>query len=278
MFKNCKKSYINTLVATKTKIMKFFSLTLFVLILSTTYSNSQTTEFPDAIPIEFIQQNQFDGVCYQDVRRFPNTGTTKNSTSFFISKNYVLTSAHNVTKLPLHSVRRITVFPSRIGDVKHLDSIRLKIKYKRNIRYPKQYSFYKGKSHNAYDLALMYIPDEIIATNEKLTSMAFLPLMEDGMNIKEGEYVYCVGYPAEDKYSEKYLMTLDSSKVIKVHQRYFEHRLETLKGNSGSPILIKRNNKFYVVGVNSMKHHGTLIDAERKKIIEIWKKELEESN
>ncbi|WP_299212313.1 trypsin-like peptidase domain-containing protein [uncultured Dokdonia sp.] len=257
--------------------MKFLTLTLSVLIFTTAHSYAQTTEFPDAIPIETIQKNKFDGVCYQDVRRFPKTGTPKNSTSFFISKNYLLTSAHNVTKLPFHSVRRMTIFPSRIGDVKHLDSIQLKIKYKRNIRYPKQYSYYKGKSHNAYDIALIYIPDEIIDTNEKLESIPYLPLVEDGMEIKEGEYVYCVGYPAQDTYSEKYLMTLDSSKVIKVHQRYFEHRLETLRGNSGSPILIKRNNKFYVVGVNSMRHHGTLIHADRKRIIELWKKELNES-
>lgn len=256
--------------------MKFRIIIL--LLINYNISIAQNEQFPDKLDIEFVRVEKLEGISYQDIRRFPKTKSIKNSTSFFISKNFLLTSAHNVTKLPFHSVKYITIYPSRIGNKKHLDSIFIKINYKRNIKYPKKYNFYRKKTRIPHDIALIYIPDSIINSNIKLNSLPFIPLVSDTMKIKEGDMVYCVGYPAEKEYHNKYIMTMDSSIVSKVHKNYFEHRLGTLKGNSGSPIMIKRDGVFYVVGVNSIKYNGTLINAEKKDLIKYWISELKKSH
>ncbi|WP_111708939.1 trypsin-like serine peptidase [Lutibacter citreus] len=241
-------------------------------------SNSQTL-FIDQISKEEIELNGFNSISYQDVRRFPFTGSIKNSTAFFISRNFLLTSAHNVTKLPFHSVKKLTLFPSRIGSDKLLDSVFIKIRYRKNIKYPKKYFFYFPWTRKDNDIALIYIPDEILNKNKKLNSLRYLKLLKDSSKkLVKGDTIFCAGYPAEEPYGGKYLMTLDTSIVIKVGKGYFTHSLKTLKGNSGSPIMVKRNGEFYVVGVNSINGVGTYLNNEKLRMIEEWKLKLELRN
>ena len=62
-------------------------------------------------------------------------------------------------------------------------------------------------------------------------------------------------------------MTLDKSTITEIEDERFMHNLNTATGNSGSPIMVKRENQFYVIGVNSIKHHGTLINQKKKNWI-----------
>lgn len=63
-------------------------------------------------------------------------------------------------------------------------------------------------------------------------------------------------------------MTLDKSRITKIRDHSFTHNLDTATGNSGSPIMVRRDNQFYVIGVNSIIHHGTLINNDKNKWIQ----------
>lgn len=241
-------------------------------------NNAQINTFQDEISRNQITTNKLNAISYQDVRRFPFTKTVKNSTSFFITKNCLLTSAHNVTKLPLHSVKKITIFPSRIRGDKYLDSIIIDVQYRKHINYPKNYCFYFPRTRKPNDMALIYVPDSIIENNLKLKSLYYLPILEYPQSLIKGDTIYCAGYPAENEYNGQYVMSMDTSIVKHLGKNHFEHDLKTLRGNSGSPIMVKRDNKFYVVGINSIKYNGTWLNEEKQKIIKEWIILLKERN
>lgn len=250
----------------------------FMSILFANQNKAQNRHFSDQLLKKEIKENGLSAICYQDIRRNPRLSTIDNSTSFFISKNCLLTSAHNVTKLFLHNVNNITIFPMRIGDEKEFDSIYLTVSYNRNIRYPDAYKFNSPKTHPPFDFALIFIPDNIINNNPKLNAIKQLPLVQNPETLKIGDTVYCAGYPAEGEYNGEYIMTMDTSIVERLYDGYFTHGLATLQGNSGSPILIKRENKFFVIGINSIGHSGTWLDSKKQTLIRSWIKSLEQEN
>mgnify|MGYP000726978697 CR=1 FL=1 len=196
---------------------------------------------------------------------------------FFISKNILLTSAHNVTKLLFHSLNRITIFPARIRDKKEFDSLRFKVNYELNIRYPEEYSYRRNNTHNGNDWALIYINDAVINSLPRQKEIEYLKLLEDE-SFKVGDTLYCAGYPAFKEYQNQYVMTMDTSIVTRINTDYFEHSLKTVPGNSGSPIMVKRGNEFYVVGVNSIIYKGTWLNTDKQRKIKEWIKNLEEIN
>ncbi|NQY07505.1 MAG: trypsin-like peptidase domain-containing protein [Flavobacteriaceae bacterium] len=226
--------------------------------------------FPDEISLDLIRTSRFDGICYQDVKRKGRGGTFHHSTSFFIARNFLLTSGHNVTKLYFgrNKPHKVYIHPSRIGDQFHGGSIEFNLDYNQNISLAPQYKFTKKKTRIPHDMALIYIPDAIIDKNESLSEISYLPFLEDLSSLEEGEPIYCVGYPASEGYESAFKMTLDESQLGSKHTSSFTHDLDTKTGNSGSPIMVKRNNQYHVIGINSIKYNGTLINQEKKNWIE----------
>ena len=45
-------------------------------------------------------------------------------------------------------------------------------------------------------MALIYIPDSILKKNNTLTSINYLPILNDSIDIYKDDTIYCVGYPA----------------------------------------------------------------------------------
>jgi V8-like Glu-specific endopeptidase len=251
---------------------------LFMVLPLASIAQAQGHSFSDQLSKKAIKENNLSGVCYQDIRRNPRTSTIDNSTSFFISRNCLLTSAHNVTKLLGHNVNNITIFPGRIGDEKEFDSIKINVSYKRNIRYSDKYKYYVRRTHAPFDFALIFIPDNVISKNGKLKDLSYLPLLENSDSLKVGDTLYCVGYPAEGEYNGQYAMTMDTSTVKGLFDGYFTHDLATLRGNSGSPIFVKKDNKFFVVGINSIGDMGTWLTSEKQKVVKEWISLLEQQD
>lgn len=231
-------------------------------------------QFVDEITKEQIHSLGLTGVCYQDIRRTPNQSTIDNSTSFFIARNFLLTSGHNVTKLLFHNAKTLTIYPARIHDSKEFDSIKINIDYDKNIRYPDAYGFHRPRTRKPHDMALIYIPDSQIDANPKLKEIAYLPLLEDTAGLRVGDTLYCAGYPAAGEYENQYVMTMDTSTVKTLENGFFSHDLKTVTGNSGSPIMVKRNSRFFVVGINSIRYDGTWLNDEKKALIKRWMAEL----
>lgn len=234
--------------------------------------------FPDEIPIEIIKEFKFDAISYQNVRRNGRGETPHHSTSFFIKRNFLLTSAHNVTKLfaGWNKPNKLSIYPSRIGDIHHRGSIIYEINYYDNIRLAPGYKFVRKWTRIPNDMALIYIPESIISQNTNLNNIPLIPILEDISSLALGETVYCAGYPAADEYRCQFIMTLDESVISRIRNSSFSHRLDTKPGNSGSPIMVKRNDIFYAIGVNSIGHNGTLISDLKKKWIQNCIAELSE--
>ncbi|NRB58948.1 MAG: trypsin-like peptidase domain-containing protein [Winogradskyella sp.] len=226
--------------------------------------------FPDQISIETIRASKFDGIAYQNVRRNRRGERDHHSTSFFISRNFLLTSAHNVSGLifGLNKPNKLSIYPSKIGNDEHLGSIIYNIGYRRNISIAPGYSFRRRRTHISHDMALIYIPEEIVSNNRHLDNLPILPILEDLTSLEEGEPVYCAGYPAADEYADQFIMTLDESTLGRIRNSSFKHNLDTKRGNSGSPIMVKRNSEYHVIGINSIRHNGTLIKDSKKRWIQ----------
>ena len=127
-------------------------------------------------------------------------------------------------------------------------------------------------------MALIYLPDSIIAKNEMSKSINYLPIFENPEELNVGDTIYCAGYPAKEIYTGQIVMTMLTSTIKSIHKYHFSHELETMQGNSGSPIMIKRDGKFYVIGINSIHHYGTWLNHKRQNLLKDWIKELEEIN
>jgi V8-like Glu-specific endopeptidase len=214
----------------------------------------------DEIAFTQIQELRLENVCYQLATRgkWPFKSNF-NSTSFFINKNFLLTSAHNVVTT-FRKVNFINVAPSRIGKVYHFGNFSMNTNSLKNFRIFPNYDMGNKAKRSLYDIALVYLPDSIIDKNPKFTYENSLPILNDISSLSIGEQIYCAGYPASKKHKNRYRMTLDQSKIIEIKEHSFTHNLNTATGNSGSPIMVKRNNEFHVIGINSIKFNGTLIN------------------
>jgi V8-like Glu-specific endopeptidase len=214
----------------------------------------------DEITFTQIRELRLENVCYQLTTRGKWPFKSKfNSTSFFINKNFLLTSAHNVVKT-YRKVNLLDVAPSRIGKMYHFGKFSINTDYSKNFRIFPDYDMGNKTKRSLYDIALIYIPDGIIDENLNFFYENSLPLLNDISSLSIGETIYCAGYPASNEHKNRYRMTLDKSEIIEIKEHSFTHNLNTATGNSGSPIMVKRNNKFYVIGVNSIKSNGTLIN------------------
>ena len=228
-----------------------------------------TENLLDEISIEQIKEQKIESVCYQlSTRKKWGFQSSFNSTSFFINRNFLLTSAHNVVKT-FRKVNKLVISPSRIGNNYHYGSVTIHVDYSKHLRIYPDYRMRNRATRHLYDIALVYVPDDILDTNPSFETLNSLPILEDISSLSVGETVYCAGYPASGVHKGRYKMTLDSSTVIDINDHYFEHKLDTRTGNSGSPIMVKRDGRYYVIGVNSIRHKGTLLNNEKK----LWMEE-----
>lgn len=230
---------------------------------------------PDEINLEQIKASGIEGICYQLTTRgtWPFNASF-NSTSFFINKNFLLTSAHNLAKT-YRNVNKIEISPSRIGNMYHLGTYLLFLDKQEYFKIFPEYNMNNKPSRKLYDLALIYIPDEILETNPHLSDIKALSILDDISSLSDGEKIYCAGYPASGKHKGRYRMTMDTSKIKDIKEHVFSHTLDTMTGNSGSPIMVKRNDKMYVIGINSIKFNGTLINDQKKSWIKESMQKLE---
>lgn len=226
------------------------------------------SDLNDEITFNQIQDLKLDNICYQLATRgkWPFKGSF-NSTSFFINQNFLLTSAHNVVRT-YRNVNWLVIAPSRVGKNYHYGKFSMRTENSKNFRIYPDYDMQNKPMRSLYDIALIYIPDNIIENNPNFSYRNSLAILDNISSLEIGEEVYCAGYPASEQHKNRYRMTLDKSNITEIKEHSFVHNLNTATGNSGSPIMVKRNNQFYVIGVNSIKHNGTLINELKKNWIE----------
>jgi V8-like Glu-specific endopeptidase len=249
-----------------------------VFLLNSSQAQFDKVNFPNELTQQEINQQKLNGISCQLIKRSNSPKKLYKSTSFFINKNFLITSEHNLKKIKGNRVIKIAIFPSKKGKENPYGSIILNINNENYFRSLKRNIFKLRWRKRPYDMAVIYIPDSILDKNEKLKNIDYIPILENTVELKKGDTIYCAGYPATDIYSGQDIMTMVSSTVRNVYKNHFTHRLETYRGNSGSPIMVKRNKQFYVVGVNSIVKNGTWFNKKRRALIRKWMKELRDLN
>lgn len=232
-----------------------------------------TNKLPDEITWQQIQELNLQSVCHQQTMRKVLRRKYYNSTAFFISKNILLTSAHNVVKT-LSRVREIELTPSRMGAESPYGKVSWEINAEKHIRIYPEYNIRDKRERKLFDIAMVYVPDEVLKQSPKFQELQPLKLLELPRTISYGNKVYCPGYPAYGQHAGRHQMTLDTSTVGAIRRHTFEHQLQTVPGNSGSPIMVERNGELWVVAVNSIANEATLINHEKLLWIERCMNEL----
>jgi V8-like Glu-specific endopeptidase len=252
----------------KRQIVGFIRYCAHLILLTKTKIMAVIDHLPDEISIEQIKELKLGNICYQLTTRgkWPFKANF-NSTSFFFKKNFLLTSAHNVVST-YRNVNFLVIAPSRIGKSYHHGKFSMKTNNLKNFRIFPDYNMRNKPTRSFYDIALIYVPDDVLVSNPKFSFEHNLPILDDITSLSIGEEIYCAGYPASGKHKYRYRMTFDKSTITQIKEHSFVHNLNTATGNSGSPIMVKRNNQFYIIGINSIKYNGTLINAQKKQWIE----------
>ena len=233
---------------------------------------------PDEISLAEINEAKLNGVSFQLIKRKGWPGRFFKSTAFFISKNCLLTSAHNVKEVKSHLMYKMGIYPARRGTEMPFGEVVFYVDNTQHFKAIKRSFFNLKWRSRPHDMALIYIPDSNLTKNELMKSIDSLPIFENPQSLQKGDTIYCAGYPGTGVYSGQVVMTMISSTIKKIHKNHFSHELETLQGQSGSPIMVKRDGQFYVIGINSIHHYGTFLNEERQLLIKEWIKELEEKN
>ncbi|WP_282148401.1 trypsin-like serine peptidase [Algibacter lectus] len=256
------------------------TLLLMLSLLIVTPIAAQELEAVKLITIENTEENPFNQICYQHIRRNKILwfGGWAESTGFFIDKNFILTAAHNVHSQFLSRVKEIEIKIGRNGDSQLHPTIKIKGKdiISKYVKTSKNYGFMKGYNKKIkWDFALIYIPDELLPKgytwNEEFC-------LQNGEALLK-ETIELAGYPAAGKidntdyYYDGSKMIFQSGK-IEPKGKWYEHDFITHGGNSGSPLWVTKNMKNIIVGIHTFGGSGTLIDNENLQLIKHWMLEL----
>lgn len=258
--------------------MRYIFLYIYIILFITpSYSQNNNTEKLKEIKNTTIQP--FNKICYQNITRNKILiwGGPKESTGFFIDKNFILTAAHNVHSQFLSNIKEINIKIGRHGNNQIHETITIsgKENVKKNIKTPKEYGLRKFlKKRREWDFAIIYIPDSLLPNNFNWNNEFILPEKA----LKEEVNIEVAGYPAD------YSKGFDGSKMfyqkgeIKQFNKYYTHNFKTAGGNSGSPIWTNKNNNNIILAIHTFSGSGTLIDDEDIAIIKKWMNELRNNN
>ncbi|MBL6448517.1 trypsin-like serine protease [Fulvivirga sp. 29W222] len=196
-------------------------------------------------------EEPFRYICHLVVHRrwggpFPSTG-------FLVSDNVILTAGHSVGEY-----RKI--FPNRIQSVeiklfeyfKDTTDYRcaLSVKLDRSeIEQIESHSQFKGKKSRLFDYGYIKLKTDILG---KVAGGHF-DLAEYESTGSASDDVFITGYPADlQAIKEGSLWNKGSKKeCVTTSENYLTYGIYTHKGDSGAPVWMKVNDKYYVVGIHN---------------------------
>lgn len=218
--------------------------------------------------VENISDAPFNKICHLVIhrKRFPKKNKSFNSTGFFISKNFILTAAHNIHSQSFTKVDSIEINigqnnESRLFQPIHLNGL---VNCSKHSFTPDNYSLtQRWQTRRLNDYGLIYVPNSMLPDgfewnnefklnqtllNDCVAEMAGYPADIDA------------GYNAKEMFYQRGSIKIQSAKV-------YEHSFKTQGGNSGSPVWNMENN---VVGIHTFSRSGTLIDSDAMNNIKNW--------
>lgn len=167
----------------------------------------------------------------------------KFGTGFLIAADLVLTSAHNIySKKFKFTFENLIFYPGVSGPLSGSTGYKVV-----GFRFPHEYTL-KGDQSSEYDYALLKL-------ERKVPINRFIELGVNFANQKEE--IGIIGYQGPDaSLTAAHQSYLWKNQDQKIESKFLHHKLSTFKGNSGSPIFVKRGDRLFAVAV----HKGALTD------------------
>lgn len=180
----------------------------------------------------------------------PDSNSYSHGTGVVINENSIITNAHNVFKKD--SIVAISGYGSSNGSKIH--SVSVKLKKNENVFYPSEYC----ENENQFDYAVIkYNNREFFDTILKQSSGKRFKL--NNVDFENIDTLYVSGYPyyrwferfSENKTTGKLqIMNAANGKDILHKDNVLQYQLKTRKGNSGSPLWIKQNGEYVIIGIH----------------------------
>lgn len=216
----------------------------------------------------------YNNVCFLRIKRNRVFGSAHFvSTGFFIAPNIVLTAAHNIHSAFNSKVSYIEIVPGKYfanqpyGNlvISGIDACEAAI------RSHPSYKFSDGWSTRVkWDFGIIIIPQTVLAQNSVLRGTTTF-ILDTNYAVKPGDTIRVGGYPANPDagYNGDFITTQQDT-CLSVSAKTFRHRLETQRGNSGSPIWVERNGKKIIVGVHTFSNTATRLDRDLLALLSRW--------
>ncbi len=242
-----------------------------------TYGSKNTTVSPQAI-IGYNDEREL----ITDTKQFPYSAiafleiTWDNNekycgTAFMIAPNKALTAAHCVLDENNRKVKKLEIMPAKNGAFFWNNPYgSASIAEAENIYYPAAFDTNKEAGN---DWAILKLNEDIG------NKSGWLELQVNGFSYgTEGETFHTSGYPVHDpndtKYKDFRTGFLDqhakeyqfhsSSIITNVYTNYFKHKIDTLPGQSGSPIYkYDSNNNVKVIGIHNQSGEYSILNDGR---------------
>lgn len=187
----------------------------------------------------------------------------KTSTGFFIGPHLLLTNAHNMHSVFGSKVVRLAAHSGRTGERIGPVSRLLGRKQVREATWiPEAY----GWNDFGNDYAIVRFPPD-----QPVQYSVFELALAQG-NIQVGDSIYLAGYPAETRSGEA--LYLSRGVITEINEHTFHYTNWSERGNSGSPVWIKKNGKYLIVGVHaggtSTRRTAKKVDEELLRTVKDW--------
>lgn len=203
------------------------------------------------------------------------------STGFFIRPNVILTNGHNVASNMWSSVESIRVYPGYNNGKSAQDqyAVEGRKSARKVVVVPHQYGLAKRTNKRfPYDYALIYLGDYRSHNGDSLEL--------DPIDLQQDSTVYTLGYPAAmfsdscnhktrtngvNTIGEVQYFTRGNVKKDQFTDRQLFFFTCTKGGNSGSPVLVRRDDdQIKVVGVHNAAHTGVRVTQEVIDTVDYW--------
>jgi V8-like Glu-specific endopeptidase len=211
------------------------------------------------------------------VRAFPNDcvgvlhfrtshGQLGTGTGFLIASDLVLTVAHSIYSRKLgERYREFLFYPGVSGDL----PIAVRVK---DIRYPKEFESCLSAEQLQYDYALLKLEGKVMRSSYIELGVGY---------VNQQEPLGLVGYPGVFCNADSAVQrSLWKASTHQVAGDALQHKLSTLVGNSGSPLLVRRGDKFFAVAIHkgapatAQVNCGRIITKELMGQVIAWEKEM----
>lgn len=223
------------------------------------------------VPNDRVERRPYGQIAQLIVRYGPGDGPRAFGTGFFIGERCVATAAHVLMPLDGRRAENVTVTPARQGGWApkgHYVSGSWTV----HTRWER-----RASGLAAHDFGCIFLPrHDPRPDRAPIDELELAVLSDDDL---EDKPVMAAGFPkmeTADAYMYRNLSEIDRT----VSEFWLDYAMTTRDGESGSPLLMRRGNKYVVVGIHTMRlGGGSRMGVRVTKDVEKWfARRLTESN